>query len=179
VVKATNSKGAKGILLIQPMYKVGGGAWKKGKSFKLEVGKSSKVIFPGSKDSISVKVISRVINQEVSSQVENYFPDVSTILSRMNSAGKAKWSRDKVPYLGMGYGPDVIYLSSDSTGYCGVWIWQSSSHFEADYNLGVFPWNSNPYWAFTDKRSDFSIFATVSKRNSNCSQSIKKAFGLK
>jgi len=176
---SSNSLGVKGSLIFRPMYKIGSGSWSFGKSLKATVGNKYSVTFPGSKDSTSVKVVSTIGGETISSPTVTYLPDASTVLTRLQSASSVGWKKDKVLYSGYGYAPDSILLASDSSGYCSVWVWRVSSHFEADYNLGEFPWNSNPYWAFIDKRSGFGIFATVSKRNSNCSQSIKKTFGLK
>ena len=176
---ATNSLGVKGTVNVKPMFSVGGGSWRSTKAIKVYIGKTTSVKFPGSNDSLSLKATATVSGTTISSATSKYLPSVSTALTRLQGAGSLNWKLDKVPYRGGGYGPDSIYLASDSTGYCGVWVYRSSSDWMKDYTLGVFPWNYNPYWSFTDKRSGFGIFATASSRTSTCSKEIKKTFGLR
>jgi hypothetical protein len=176
---ATNSLGVKGTVNVKPMFSVGGGSWRSAKTIKVSIGKTTSVKFPGSNDSLSLKATATVSGTTISSATSKYLPSVSTVLTRLQAAGSLSWKTDKVPYRGGGYGPDSIFLSSDSTGYCGVWVYRSSSEWMKDYTLGVFPWNYNPYWSFTDKRSGFGIFATASSRTSTCSKEIKKTFGLR
>jgi len=153
----------------------------------MKVGDKIKISFPNKiKASQSIKVVSKLLGVSFGSASTTYYRTASasssspqTIQKALQANGSLGWFKDKVLYFGGGYGPDADYLTSDSSGNCGVWVYQSASEWRSDYSAGIFPWNYDPYWSFIDKKTGFGIFASTSSKSSTCAKAIMKTFSLK